>query len=219
MQREKTAAFYDWQIENGCAEQLAERTNAATVSKLLVGLAPDACLLDLGCGTGRLACRLERRGVPWGRYVGIDLSEKAIQKFRAREVRGTDPKAGDATDLSRLEQNSFDAVICAFLLQDQCEADGKKLLQQIVHVMKPQGRAVVALTVHPEESSDQDEYRPRMLADRESPTKFARLWSKSDFAKLMSQSGFKMQKEKEDKTETGLLEIYSAWYRASQPTV
>ena len=185
---------------------------------MLVGLAPDACLLELGCMTGRLACRLERRGVPWGRYVGIDLSEQAIQKFRAREVRGTDPKAGDATDLSGLDRKSYDAVICAFLLQDLCEAQGKELLQQIRHVMKPEGRAVIALTVDPEDSRDLgNDYRPEVLKKEGCPGKFTRLLSKNDLEKLIGQSGFIKQKEKEIETQTGLLENYSAWYRADQP--
>lgn len=46
------------------------------------GLRPKMALLDLGCGTGRLACK----AVPYlseGSYTGIDISEKAIDQCRS----------------------------------------------------------------------------------------------------------------------------------------
>ena len=42
------------------------------------GLLPRHCLLDIGCGTGRLARKITRYLVPW-RYIGYDISVKAIR--------------------------------------------------------------------------------------------------------------------------------------------
>lgn len=49
------------------------------------GLKPEHRLLDLGCGTGRLACQ----AIPYlneGNYVGIDISAEAIKHCRAIET-------------------------------------------------------------------------------------------------------------------------------------
>ncbi len=71
-------------------------------------------LLDLGCGTGRHMEHFAREG--W-RVTGVDLSEPMLQEA-ASKLAKVQPGAGlyraDILDLSFLEPNSFDAVICMF---------------------------------------------------------------------------------------------------------
>jgi SAM-dependent methyltransferase len=52
-----------------------------------VDLAPDACVLDIGCGAGRLALPICRHLDARGRYVGFDIAPRALAFARAH-VRG-----------------------------------------------------------------------------------------------------------------------------------
>jgi ubiquinone/menaquinone biosynthesis C-methylase UbiE len=70
-------------------------------------------VLDLACGTGTLAARLDG-SVPDLRLVGVDLSPAMVE--RARQKLGTRPglrvERADAHDLP-FDGASFDAVLCA----------------------------------------------------------------------------------------------------------
>lgn len=46
------------------------------------GLIPEHFVVDIGCGTGRLACQLARRG--HGSYAGFDIMASAIESARNR---------------------------------------------------------------------------------------------------------------------------------------
>ena len=53
------------------------------VLRALVGLPPQASVLDLGCGNGGLAAELERRGHS-GAYIGLDSSEALLRLARSQ---------------------------------------------------------------------------------------------------------------------------------------
>jgi len=178
-------------------------------------LPADASLLDLGCSIGLLADRLATHGVQWRRYVGMDLSEKAIEVFRERRLNGAEPLVGDATDLSSFPPQSFHAVLCAFLLQDLTELDGIKLLEDTWLVLKPNGCLVLALTVHPQQSRELgSDYRPKALAEKGVPGKFTYLWSMKDLTEVLIQRGFWEQQVHQGQTPAGLIEIYGLWNAA-----
>lgn len=80
-----------------------------------MNIAPDANVLDLGCGTGVVARALATRGNYSGKIVGIDFSNELIdaaQQLATEE--GIDDRVefrvGDASALED-EDESFDAVI------------------------------------------------------------------------------------------------------------
>lgn len=54
------------------------------------GLRRDSSVLDIGCGTGRVAEPVARLLGPQGRYLGFDVSDKAIRHCQARFAR--DPR-------------------------------------------------------------------------------------------------------------------------------
>lgn len=56
---------------------------AASVLRRLADVAPDATVLDVGCGTGRVTEQLLAR-VPQGRVLAIDASEEMVALARAR---------------------------------------------------------------------------------------------------------------------------------------
>jgi len=86
-------------------------------------------ILDLGCGTGRLIPILS------GEIIGADVSEKmlAIAKKRFPKIKFLKE---DALNLS-FEDESFDAVVCAFLIVHI--KDPAKLFEEVYRVIKPGG--------------------------------------------------------------------------------
>eukprot|EP00303_Exanthemachrysis_gayraliae_P001415 CAMPEP_0206014270 /NCGR_PEP_ID=MMETSP1464-20131121/17995_1 /ASSEMBLY_ACC=CAM_ASM_001124 /TAXON_ID=119497 /ORGANISM="Exanthemachrysis gayraliae, Strain RCC1523" /LENGTH=296 /DNA_ID=CAMNT_0053388015 /DNA_START=1 /DNA_END=891 /DNA_ORIENTATION=+ len=75
-------------------------------------------LLDIGCGGGLVTEELARAGYT---IVGLDMSEKAVAYARARaEDQGLSTasyEVGDAYDLSRFADASFDGVVMSDVLE------------------------------------------------------------------------------------------------------
>src|SRR3954470_8636255 len=72
-----------------------------------LGLEPGARVLDVGCGPGRHALALARRGIE---VVGVDISEPFVVLARDAAVPGSQFVRGDARCLP-LAPSSFDAAI------------------------------------------------------------------------------------------------------------
>src|SRR6266699_5868480 len=68
---------------------------------------PTGSILDIGCGEGILQARLTASG--YARYVGIDISDAAIQKAHLREDEKTIFISGDAD--SYIPPELFDVII------------------------------------------------------------------------------------------------------------
>lgn len=114
----------------------------------ITGLTPGARILDVGCGTGRHAIELARRGF---RITGVDISAgmllQAIAKSRTAGVE-IDWVHADAASFTPVEP--FDAVIClcgsAFTLAD-IEADPAEhdaaILQMVSAALHPGGPFVL----------------------------------------------------------------------------
>ncbi len=112
-----------------------------------LALVPGRTVLDVGCGTGRHAVELARRGCC---VTGIDLSRGMLEQARRRaESAGVavDFRQGDATQFS-VEQ-PFDAVIClcegAFGLLGRGDDPIEQplaILRRVAAALKPGGRCL-----------------------------------------------------------------------------
>lgn len=114
----------------------------------VLGLPPGAHILDLGCGTGRHAIELARRGYS---VTGVDLSSgmllQAVAKARAAEVT-VEWVHGDA--VSYVAREPVDAVVClcgsAFTMSDlsadPAEHDAA-ILRGIAASLKPGAQLVL----------------------------------------------------------------------------
>lgn len=111
--------------------------------------APPARILELGCGTGRLAVPLARQGFS---IIGVDLSAAMLAQANAK--RATLPPAmserlvfrrGDMTSLALGE--TFDVVICPFftLAHVPAGAAWKNTFGVMAKHLRPQGLAAVHL--------------------------------------------------------------------------
>jgi ubiquinone/menaquinone biosynthesis C-methylase UbiE len=123
----------DSQFEGG--RRLAER----------LGLADGTRVLDVGCGTGRLARWLAERVGPRGHVTAIDPLEKriAIARSHGGTVRF---EVGQAEDLGVFEDASFDAVCMSSVLH--WVSDKAKALAEVRRVLRPGGRLGVTTFAH-----------------------------------------------------------------------
>lgn len=69
-----------------------------------------ASVLDLGCGPGRLAAELARRGA---RVVGIDADEQLLERARSRGIPDAEFRTADLRAFSHVGP-SVDGVWCSF---------------------------------------------------------------------------------------------------------
>ncbi len=98
---------------------------------------PDDSVLDLGCGSGELLKRLERRAGPGRKAVGVELSEYAIVECvrRGVDVIHADIDRG----LEIFEDDAFDVVILSHTLQ--AVRDVERVIAEMLRVGR---RAIVS---------------------------------------------------------------------------
>ncbi|HSZ13333.1 MAG TPA: methyltransferase domain-containing protein [Solirubrobacteraceae bacterium] len=117
---------------------------AADVLARLEGIAPDATVLDVGCGTGRVT-EVLLEFVPRGRVLAVDASPEMVELARARLGARARVWRGDALELAldepvdaivstaafhwvpdhdRLWARLADALTPGGVLEIQCGGDG-----------------------------------------------------------------------------------------------
>lgn len=114
---------------------------------LAEGLKPTGTLLDLGCGTGRLAVHAIP-ALAGGAYIGIDISRSMIDAAQ-NLVRETIPDppcqvhwAKQTTPAYPLDTDSVD-VVCAFSVFTHMEhEDAYRYLKEARRIVRPGGRFI-----------------------------------------------------------------------------
>src|SRR4029079_7082842 len=130
------APFYDW--ENA---RTLQRRDVAFWQRLAV--AQDGPVLELGCGTGRIAVPVARAGA---RIVGIDRAGEMLARARKRVVRARLGKRlalvrGDIRDLPFTARTKFSAVLAAYgILQSLTrERDLTRTFESVARVLRRGG--------------------------------------------------------------------------------
>ncbi|MBI2254137.1 MAG: class I SAM-dependent methyltransferase [Proteobacteria bacterium] len=131
-----------------------------------VGLKPNAAVLDLGCGIGRVAYGLTKVLGPDAQYVGIDIVERAINwmqreyaprhpnyKFHHLDVHSSayNPKGRKQTeqvDFGFLGEQKFDVVILVSLFTHLHPDHVRHYLKLIHDVLKPDGRLFASVFIN-----------------------------------------------------------------------
>jgi SAM-dependent methyltransferase len=109
-----------------------------------LALAPGQRVLDVGCGPGRHAVALARRGVE---VLGVDLSEEFLALAREAAARESLPARFECADVRHLcADGEFDAVICLCqggfgLLGGRHEVD---VFGRMVRTVRPGGALAVS---------------------------------------------------------------------------
>jgi SAM-dependent methyltransferase len=122
-------------------------------------------VLDYGCGDGALLAQIVRRCHPKEahgfepNHAGAELSRMMLR------TRGFAATIHD--DVRRLGDNSFDAVVCADVIEHV--SDPRLLLSEIARVLRPGGRAVITTPVRlretPEDPGHVHEWFPDEFRD------------------------------------------------------
>jgi ubiquinone/menaquinone biosynthesis C-methylase UbiE len=150
------APFYDW--ENA---RTLQRRDVAFWQRLAA--AQDGPVLELGCGTGRIAVPAAQAGA---RIVGIDRSEEMLARARRRVKRSRlstrlSLVRGDIRALPFGGRTKFSAVLAAYgILQSLTrERDLQSTFESVARVLKRGG--LFAIDVVPD-LPKWDEYRDRI---------------------------------------------------------
>jgi ubiquinone/menaquinone biosynthesis C-methylase UbiE len=105
-------------------------------------------VLELGCGTGRLAARLLAERLPAGaRYQGLDVSPRMVELARAAVApwgdRARVDQTGGAMDLPAAHA-SCDRFVSTYVLDLLSPGDTLRLLQEAHRVLRPGGLLALA---------------------------------------------------------------------------
>jgi SAM-dependent methyltransferase len=136
----------------------------------LCGLQPGDAVLDVGCGSGRMALPLAGYLNREGRYAGFDVSREAIA-WCTENLSGSHPNFDfTVADLQNGAYNrqgkykpsdfrfpypngSFDVVLLASVFTHMLPQDVRHYLSEVVRVLKPGGRSLSTFFLLNEESS------------------------------------------------------------------
>ena len=134
-------------------------------------IAPDHYLLDVGCGSGRMAIPLTQFLSPIGRYSGFDVVPSAIDwcsseisarysnfEFYVADVRNTfynpDSPVGAGEYRFPHDDASFDFVFLTSVFTHMLPPDMEHYVSEISRVLKPGGRCLSTFFLANEESSE-----------------------------------------------------------------
>jgi ubiquinone/menaquinone biosynthesis C-methylase UbiE len=132
--------FIDTYLFRGKGRELRQR--AAN----LAHIQPGEQVLDVGCGTGTLAIEVQHLVGSMGRVAGVDPGKEQIARARAKAARCHVPiefQIGVIEQLAFPDQ-TFDVVLSTLMMHHLPASLKREGLAEIVRVLKPDGRLVIA---------------------------------------------------------------------------
>lgn len=135
-----------WMSDGYASDAAMWEAGARDFDVITKGLYPGSSttIVDLGCGVGRLLKAALNNA---GRVIGIDVSQKAIEK--ARSLLGANPRLelllGNGTDLYPLVDDSVDLLISFATFGSIPAAVSAAYLRDIQRVLKPGGIARIQM--------------------------------------------------------------------------
>lgn len=106
---------------------------------------PGDSVLEIGCGTGSLTLAAKRQAGPSGKVVGIDVIPSMVEYSQRKAAQANMDitfQLGTINDLP-FQDNSFNAVMCSFMIFHMSEETRKKGINEIHRVLMPHGRLLI----------------------------------------------------------------------------
>jgi len=123
-----------------------------------MALGPDSNVLEVGCASGYIACGLAPKV---SRYTGVDLAAPPILVARRMKLPNARFQQADGGQLP-FPDEAFDAAfVCDVFSNFPTFADAEALLDELVRVVRPGGRAMAASITDADKA---DEFQKRVYA-------------------------------------------------------
>jgi ubiquinone/menaquinone biosynthesis C-methylase UbiE len=106
---------------------------------------PGDCVLEVGCGTGTLTLAAKRKAGPSGNVFGIDIIPGMIEASQRKAAQANEEITFQLGSFDEIpfSDNTFDVVMCSFMIFHTSEMVRRKGVAEIHRVLKPQGRLLV----------------------------------------------------------------------------
>ena len=131
------------------------------VSNYLKNICKDKIVLDAGCGTGKFLNVLEEGSQE---YIGIDLSEKQLEKAKVKSKKDTSEFICSNLSNINLESNKVDLIICSWVLGTIIDiTERNKCISELKRLLKSNGMIIL---IENDEDSEFEEIRNRTKDSR-----------------------------------------------------
>ena len=145
----KLGAAFDERVRRyGDSPQAAEHLDVRSQERRMqllaeVGVAPDAKILDVGCGTGHLLPYLRRNYGFRGEYVGYDLSQEMVSLARRKFPEARFEQRNLLEDPVTEE---FDVTFICGTFNDQMGRN-QELIEDVLRAVKPITRRAISFNL------------------------------------------------------------------------
>ena len=131
------------------------------VGSYLEEICKDKIVLDAGCGTGKFLNILEEKSK---KYIGIDLSDKQLEKAKAKSNKDTSEFICSNLSNINLESNKVDLIVCSWVLGTIIDLDERtKCINELKRLLKSKGTIIL---IENDENSEFEEIRNRTKDSR-----------------------------------------------------